>query len=96
MSCAWGVHNLGYVLITYGAVDALCSFSFGGLINYVGRVPIFIAGALVNVICVVILFQWTPSPDMAWVFFLIAALWGAADAVWQTQINGLFVYFFHG
>ena len=94
VSCAWGVRNVGYVLIAYGLIDACFSATFGNFIKYVGRVPIFIGGAVLNIICVIILFLWTPDPDMAWLFFIIAALWGSADAVWQTQINGkLFVAF---
>ena len=53
--------------------------------------PIFLGGALLNIICLVILWTWTPNPDQSYVFFLIAALWGAADAVWQTQINGKYI-----
>ena len=82
--------NVGYVLITYGVVDAICSATFGNFIQYVGRVPIFLGGAFLNIICLVILWTWTPNPDQSYVFFFIAALWGAGDAVWQTQINGEF------
>ena len=88
ITCAWGVQNVGYVLITYGVVDAICSASFGGFIKYVGRVPIFLGGAVLNLICVIVLFEWAPHPDQSYRFFIIAGLWGAADAVWQTQING--------
>ena len=88
VSCAWGVSNVGYVLITYGVVDAICSATFGSFIKYVGRVPIFMGGAMLNIVCLIILWTWEPNPDMPYVFFFIAALWGAADAVWQTQING--------
>ena len=91
VSCAWGVHNVGYVLITYGIIDAFCSATFGGFIKYVGRVPIFLGGALLNLICVIVLFSWEPNPDMSYLFFILAGLWGAADAVWQTQINGEFI-----
>ena len=91
VSCAWGVSNVGYVLITYGVVDAICSATFGNFIQYVGRVPIFLGGAFLNIICLVILWTWTPNPDQSYVFFFIAALWGAGDAVWQTQINGEFL-----
>ena len=83
--------NVGYVLITYGVVDAICSATFGNFIQYVGRVPIFLGGAFLNIICLVILWTWTPNPDQSYVFFFIAALWGAGDAVWQTQINGEFL-----
>ena len=88
VSCAYGVENVGYVLIAYGICDAICSFSFGFVIKVVGRVPIFLFGAVVNTAVVVVLFQWAPNPDQAWVFYVLAGLWGVADAVWQTQING--------
>ncbi len=91
MSCAYGVENLGYVLIVYGICDAICSFSFGFFIKYVGRVPIFIFGAIVNLGVVAALYTWEPNPKEAHLFFILAGLWGVADAVWQTQINGTFL-----
>lgn len=90
MSCAYGVQNVGYVLIVYGVCDAICSFSFGYVIKLVGRVPIFIFGAIINAIVIVILFTWAPNPEEAYVFYILSGLWGVADAVWQTQINGEF------
>lgn len=33
---------------------------------------------------------WRPHPDHQMVFFVISGLWGVSDAVWQTQINGLY------
>jgi hypothetical protein len=34
------------------------------------------------------LFLWKPNLDQKFVLFVIAGLWGVADAIWQTQING--------
>ena len=50
--------------------------------------PIFLFGALVNVVVIVIFFTWAPNPEESYIFYILAALWGVADAVWQTQING--------
>ena len=36
------------------------------------------------------LFLWRPHPDQLPVFFVVAALWGAGDAVWQPMLNGMF------
>jgi hypothetical protein len=36
----------------------------------------------------VTLFLWKPNLDQKIVLFVIAGLWGVADAIWQTQING--------
>ena len=93
VSCVLGVHNVGWVLITYGVFDAMCSVSFGAVIKYTGRVPIFLLGASINLIVVVIFFEWSPHSDQAYVFFILAAMWGISDAVWQTQINGKTVMF---
>ncbi|TRY61495.1 hypothetical protein TCAL_05719 [Tigriopus californicus] len=90
VSCAYGVQNVGYVVIAYGVSDAVCSFSFGFLIKKVGRVPIFLFGTLVNIVVIVVFFTWSPNPEEQYVFYILAALWGVADAVWQTQINALY------
>jgi len=44
--------------------------------------------ALTNLGCFVGLLYWEPHPNQLPVFFVIPALWGMADAVWQTQTNG--------
>ena len=79
---------VGYVLICYGVCDAICSVSFTPLVKIVGRVPIFILGALLNIGVIILKFTWMPHPDDLYLFFAVAALWGISDAVWQTQING--------
>ena len=88
MACAYGISNLGYVLITYGVLDAAGSYGFGHVIAWVGRVPIFFFGAAINVAVIAVLMNWMPNPDQPWVFYVLSGLWGLADAVWQTQING--------
>lgn len=88
IACALGVHNVGFVLITYGVLDAICSISFGALIKFTGRVPIFILGAALNLITIIVFFEWHPDPEKPHVFFILAGMWGISDAVWQTQING--------
>ncbi len=36
----------------------------------------------------VTLLFWMPRPEEEYLLFVWAALWGAADAIWQTLING--------
>ena len=90
ITCAWGVSKIGYVLICYGLSDAVFSAAFGPVMRLVGgRPPVFAFGAAVNLATIAVLFLWRPSADEVWVFFLIGFLWGMADAIWQTQINGV-------
>ena len=91
VSCAWGVENVGFVIVTYGVIDAICSFGLSFVIRRTGRVPIFVFGAIVNLVVVIALFQWHPDPNQTYVFFILAGLWGVSDSIWQTQINGIFL-----
>ncbi|CAN7946186.1 unnamed protein product, partial [Ixodes hexagonus] len=88
ISCAWGVQNVGFVMISYGTVDALCSAIFGFLVKSIGRVPIILLAAILNTFLMVFVLTWHPNPAESHIFFLVAAFWGMADASWQTQING--------
>lgn len=88
ISCALGVHRVGYVMICFGVVNAGCSLLFGSLMKFVGRQPLMALGAIVHASLVVVLLMWKPHPDNPYVFYSVSGLWGVGDAVWQTQVNG--------
>lgn len=37
VSCALGIHQIGYVMICFGVVNAICSIIFGSIMKYIGR-----------------------------------------------------------
>ncbi|OWK01900.1 UNC93A [Cervus elaphus hippelaphus] len=41
-TCALGIQFVGYVMICFGAVDALCSVLFGRLARHTGRIALFV------------------------------------------------------
>lgn len=88
ISCALGVHRVGYVMICFGVVNAGCSLLFGSIMKFVGRQPLMALGAIVHASLVVVLLMWKPHPENPYVFFSVSGLWGVGDAVWQTQVNG--------
>jgi len=90
VSCALGIHNVGYVMICFGVVNAILSVVFGTAMKYVGRFPIMVLGVLVHAALVVVLLFWRPHPDNPIIFFVISGMWGVGDAVWQTQVNGIY------
>lgn len=51
-------------------------------------------GTIVHGSIVIVMLFWRPHPESPLVFFAIAGLWGVGDAVWQTQINGMFIPIF--
>lgn len=90
VSCSWGIHRVGFVMITFGMADAAFSIVFGAVIRKLGRLVIFLLGACMNVGLIALCFLWMPTPDQAYTFFVIAGFWGLGDAVWQTQVNALY------
>ncbi|KAK7863754.1 hypothetical protein R5R35_011157 [Gryllus longicercus] len=77
-------------MICFGVVNAICSLLFGSVMKFVGRWPLMALGGLVHAALVGVLLVWRPSPTSPLVFFAISGLWGVGDAVWQTQVNGIY------
>ncbi|XP_026686646.1 UNC93-like protein [Diaphorina citri] len=90
ISCALGVSSVGYVMICFGVVNAICSLLFGTLMKFIGRSPLMALGFIVHCCLIWILVVWRPHPNNPKIFFTISGLWGVGDAVWQTQVNGLY------
>lgn len=90
VSCALGIPQLGYVMICFGVVNALCSLLFGSAMKYIGRQVIIVFGAAVHTGLLSWLLIWRPRPSEPILFFIASGLWGVGDAVFQTQINGKF------
>ena len=78
------------MLIVFGVCDNLASIGFDFIIKMVGRLPIFILGACLNGLVIVVMLFWTPISGSVGVVYFLAALWGIGDAIWQTQINALY------
>ncbi|XP_068088006.1 protein unc-93 homolog A-like isoform X2 [Hyperolius riggenbachi] len=90
VTCALGIHFVGYVMICFAATNAFCSLLFGRLSQYTGRVLLFSLAALANVVSIIALLFWKPHPNQFAIFFIFPVIWGMADAVWQTQTNSLY------
>ncbi|XP_044148424.1 protein unc-93 homolog A-like [Bufo gargarizans] len=90
VTCSLGIHFVGYVMICFAATNAVCSLIFGKLSQYTGRIFLFSFAAATNFASIIALLLWKPHPDQLAVFFIFPALWGMADAVWQTQTNSLY------
>ncbi|XP_020619657.1 protein unc-93 homolog A-like [Orbicella faveolata] len=95
VTCSLGIHRVGFVMICFGATDAFFSLTLGRLTKYTGRIPVFISGAVIHIAVITVMLIWRPNYHLVWVFYVIAALLGYCDAVWQTQINAMYGVFFH-
>ncbi|KAM8952969.1 protein unc-93 homolog A-like [Pelodytes ibericus] len=90
VTCTLGIHFVGYVMICFAATNAICSLLFGKLSQYTGRIFLFVSGAAIHMACIIALLLWRPDPNELAVYFIFPALWGMADAIWQTQTNALY------
>lgn len=93
VSCALGIPSVGYVMVCFGVVNAICSVFFGSVMKYIGRLPIMILGAVVHFALIAWFLIWKPHPSSPTIFFIVSGLWGVGDAVWQTQVNGKSIFF---
>nr|CAD7406354.1 unnamed protein product [Timema poppensis] len=96
VSCAWGIRNIGYVMICYGITNSITAISAGSLVKLTGRVPIVTCAAALHVAILVTLLCWTPSFQDRVLFFVMSGLWGVADGVWLVQINAMCGFLFPG
>ncbi|RLV98568.1 hypothetical protein DV515_00010716, partial [Chloebia gouldiae] len=80
ITCALGIHYIGYVMISFAGINSLCSLLFGNISQF----------TVLNTGCIITVLLWKPDPKQLAVFFVISGLWGVSDAVWQTQTNALY------
>ncbi|EPB75786.1 hypothetical protein ANCCEY_05144 [Ancylostoma ceylanicum] len=91
VACGLGVSHIGFVCTAFGVADAICSLVFGPLIKLFGRMPLFVFGAVNNMLMIVTLMIWPLNPADKAILYVAGSVWGMADAVWNTQINGFWV-----
>ncbi|XP_004932254.2 UNC93-like protein [Bombyx mandarina] len=96
VGCAYGISNIGFVMICFGAWNAIAAPLAGALVKTTGRYPVMVTALVLNLCTLTVLLLWRPNPDQWLVFYGLAAVWGAADAVWLVQVNALSGILFPG
>nr|XP_006824709.1 PREDICTED: protein unc-93 homolog A-like [Saccoglossus kowalevskii] len=86
VSCVIGVNMVGYVMICYGVSNTVFCVIAGRVATYIGRVTLVAIGGAMLVSLSISLLLWEPRAEQMPVYFIIAAGWGLADAIWQTQM----------
>ncbi|XP_053610147.1 UNC93-like protein [Plodia interpunctella] len=96
VGCAYGIHNIGYVMICFGVFNAIAAPVAGALVKVTGRLPVMLTALILNLCLLTALLLWRPDPEQWMVFYFLAAVWGTADAVWLVQVNALSGILFPG
>ncbi|KAJ9597854.1 hypothetical protein L9F63_011296 [Diploptera punctata] len=88
VACAWGISNIGYVMICYGITNSISAITMGSIVKLTGRVPVVCGAFVLHLGILIALLCWAPTPDDKILFFVVTGLWGICDGVWLVQING--------
>lgn len=88
VSCAWGINNIGYVMICFGITNAIAALATGAVVKLTGRKPVMIFAFCLHLSLFVYMLQWKPTPEQGVIFFLLSGLWGVCDSIWLVQVNG--------
>ena len=46
-----------------------------------------LSGMCVDICIQMTLVFWTPDPNEEYVLYILSAMWGLSDSIWQTQVN---------
>ncbi|GLH03527.1 Protein unc-93 homolog A [Gryllus bimaculatus] len=63
VSCAWGISNIGYVMICYGVVNSVSAVGAGWLVKLTGRMPVVVGATILHAGLLVTLLLWRPHSD---------------------------------
>ncbi|KAK0091593.1 hypothetical protein PV326_002979 [Microctonus aethiopoides] len=96
VSCAWGISNIGYVMICYGVANAIGALATGSVAKLTGRIPVMIFAFILHITIIIVLLFWKPTPEQGVIFFVMSGLWGICDAIWLVQVNALSGILFPG
>jgi len=78
---------VGYNMITLGMTNSIFSVLVGLAARHVAREAIIGIAAILHIGLMVFLLVWIPARNLMAIFFVVSALWGICDAIWQTQCN---------
>lgn len=94
VACAWGIQNIGYVIIVYGLANSALALCTGWLVARIGRRPVLCGAAVMHLALMAGMLAWQPAQANRALFFVVAACWGAMDGHWCVQLNSLYAILF--
>ncbi|XP_076434685.1 protein unc-93 homolog A-like [Babylonia areolata] len=89
ISCPLGIHMVGYVMATHGAITPLTTWLFSRVVKLTGRFVLFLVAGLVNLGLMILMILWTPDSSDRPFIFLAPLAWGVSEGIWLTQSNAL-------
>ena len=88
--CVFGVSHIGYVMVSFGIINALSSMLIGPLEKWTNRRLLFLVAVLLNLTVLIVLLLWPPENGPDVVFYLLPGVWAVADSIWQVATMSAF------
>ncbi|KAJ8308974.1 hypothetical protein KUTeg_013848 [Tegillarca granosa] len=85
ISCPFGIQNVGFIIGTYGASTVISNIVLSRLARFTGSHFLYVLAFTLNMAIFAALYLWTQ--DQEYYLYIIAALWGIPEGVWQAQTN---------
>lgn len=87
VACGWGISRIGYVMIGFGAANAIAALLATAISKVVGRTPILFATLILHGSLLIWMHEWTAVANDFVAYFTMAFIWGLADGIWLVIIN---------
>ncbi|KAK6973762.1 Protein unc-93 A [Biomphalaria glabrata] len=89
VTCAIGIHMVGYVMAAYGATTPIFVFLFIRLARIAGRFLLLSISLMSHIVLLAFLYMWSPTADSEALIFVIPMFWGVAESILLAQANSL-------
>lgn len=94
VSCALGIHYVGYVMSLWGLTTMVSSAFLGYAARFTGRQFLCGFAFVVDTAILVAMLLWHPQSDYLAAFLCLSVLMGIVDGIWTVQINALVAVMF--
>jgi len=88
VGCRLGIHMIGRVAFIFGLFNTVGCFLIPPMAKLVGKLWVILGGGIVVSAAVFFMFRWTEDKNNDFLLYLIAAMFGFSDCVWQSLVKG--------
>ncbi|XP_035698228.1 protein unc-93 homolog A-like [Branchiostoma floridae] len=86
VSCALGVHMVGYVMICCSLSSTVFSPLIGHLTAYAGARSLILAAVVANAVLLIYMLLWQPDEDSLGMILAVSGGWAVVRTVWRIQL----------
>lgn len=84
VACSLGVTYISLVFLSLGLLQSVAAFTLSLLVQHIRRHIIIAVGFIFQSCLLLVLFLWKPSKEDPALFFVVPAVWGVCNAIWDT------------